>query len=241
MVAVRLQDVTKEYRLGDGSTLRAADQITLDLPAGELIGLVGPSGSGKSTLLHLIGAIDSPDSGAITVGDRVITGLSRKQLADHRAGVGFIFQQFHLIPTLTLLDNVCAPLVGRAPASARRSRGLAMLDAVGLAGRAMAVPSQLSGGQQQRVAIARALVVEPSLLLADEPTGNLDSATATEILDLVEDLHERLGTTAIIATHDEGVAARCSTVVGVEDGRATIRDAEAPARVEQVPRREWGS
>ena len=234
--AVSLQDVTKQYRLGDGSTLRAADGVTLDLPAGEFIALVGPSGSGKSTLLHLIGAIDSPDAGTITVDGLTITGLSRNQLADYRAGVGFIFQQFHLIPTLTLLDNVCAPLIGRAPASSRRDRGQAMLDAVGLGARASALPSQLSGGQQQRVAIARALVVEPTILLADEPTGNLDSATAAEILDLIEDLHSRLGTTVVIATHDEGVARRCTVVIGVEDGRATVRDT-APARVEQVPRR----
>ena len=240
--AVTLVDVTKEYRLGDGSMLRAADRVTLDLPAGEMIALVGASGSGKSTLLHLIGAIDAPDSGTITVGGQVITGRSRAELADYRAGIGFVFQQFHLIPALTLLDNVSAPLIGRAPASERRTRALDMLDAVGLAQRATAVPSQLSGGQQQRVAIARALVVNPAILLADEPTGNLDSSTAAEILDLIGDLHERFGTTAIIATHDEGVAGRCSTVVTVEDGRASLRmhprtEAERTPPVESAPRR----
>ena len=217
--AVLLDHVTKTYRLGDGSLLHAADDVTLAIEAGRRTALVGASGSGKSTLLHLIGAIDRPDSGTITVGDQVVTGLRGRHLADYRASIGFVFQQFHLLPALSLLDNVLAPLVGRRVPD-KKQRGLEVLDAVGLADRARALPSQLSGGQQQRVAIARALVVRPLLLLADEPTGNLDSVTAAEILDLLGELHGTFGTTVIIATHDPDVAATCDDIVRVEDGRA---------------------
>lgn len=221
---VTLDRVTKTHRLGDGSRLTAADDVSLTLTAGRRTAFVGASGSGKSTLLHLIGAIDRPDSGTITVGDQEITRLSAPRLADFRAGVGFVFQQFHLLPALSLLDNVCAPLIGRHVPD-RRDRGLEMLDAVGLAHRAKALPSHLSGGQQQRVAIARALVVRPRLLLADEPTGNLDSVTANEILDLLEDLHDRYDTTIVLATHDPEMAATCDEVIRITDGRAERVDA----------------
>ena len=219
--AVDLNGVTKTYTLGDGSKLRAADDVTLRLAAGRRTALVGASGSGKSTLLHLVGAIDTPDAGTITVDGETITGRPRRWLADYRSRVGFVFQQFHLLPALSLLDNVCAPLVGRKVEGDKRARGLELLDAVGLGDRANALPSQLSGGQQQRVAIARALVVRPILLLADEPTGNLDSATAGEILDLIEDLHARYDTTVVLATHDAEVAATCDEIIQIADGRAT--------------------
>lgn len=220
-----LEHVSKRYRLGDGSVLTAADDVSLEIAGGTSIALVGPSGSGKSTLLHLLGAIDTVDEGRIRVGELELTGLSRRKLADYRAGIGFVFQRFHLLSALTLVDNVAAPLVGRRGAQDRRSRALEVLEAVGLADRSDARPEQLSGGQQQRVAIARALVVRPVLLLADEPTGNLDSVTAAEILALLDDVRDRFGTTLVMATHDRDVAATCDQVVTVRDGR--VRQAAA--------------
>lgn len=225
--AVRLEHVSKRYRLGDGSELKAADDVTIDIADGKRTALVGPSGSGKSTLLHLVGAIDVPDEGRIIVGDVDVTALGRRRLSDYRSTIGFVFQQFHLLPALTVLDNITAPLVGHCPAKERRTRAHEMLEAVGLAGRASSRPGQLSGGQQQRVAIARALVVRPALLLADEPTGNLDSATAGEILDLLADVQDRFNTTLVIATHDTSVAASCDAVIAVRDGQ--VRFDELPA------------
>ncbi len=216
-VAVALEHVVKRYTLGDGSTLLAADDVTLNIEAGSFTAITGPSGSGKSTLLHLIGAIDTPDSGTITVAGTTVTSLHRNALADYRASIGFIFQQFHLLPALTLLDNVLAPLVARKTTFDRRARALELLDAVGLAHRATAIPAQLSGGQQQRVAIARALINYPGLLLADEPTGNLDSHTAEEILDLITQLQTERGTTVIIATHDPAVAAKAHHSITVSE------------------------
>ena len=216
---IRLANVSKRYRLGDGTILRAVDAVTLEIGARRRTALVGPSGSGKSTLLHLLGAIDIPDEGHIVVGDVDLTKLGRNALAEYRAGVGFVFQQFHLLPALTVVDNISAPLVNRTPAKEARSRALEMLDAVGLAERASSRPGQLSGGQQQRVAIARALVVRPSLLLADEPTGNLDSATAAEILQLLGELQVQHGATLVIATHDPAIAATCDVVLEVRDGQ----------------------
>ncbi|TBT84385.1 ABC transporter ATP-binding protein [Propioniciclava sinopodophylli] len=207
--------------MGDGRTLLAADDVSLTLAAGSRTAVVGASGSGKSTLLHLVGGLDRPDAGTISVFGEEITELGAKALADFRSGVGFVFQQFHLIPALSLLDNVAAPLIGRAGAARRRARAAEMLEAVGLVDRASALPSQLSGGQQQRVAIARALVVEPKLLLADEPTGNLDSVTAAEILDLIARVHAEFATTVLLATHDPEVAASCDAQVHVSDGRVT--------------------
>lgn len=218
-VAVHLRQVSKSYRLGDGSTLTAADDITLTIAAAQFTAVVGASGSGKSTLLHLIGAIDRPDTGTITVGERDLTALSRRQLADFRAGIAFIFQQFHLLPALTVTDNVLAPLVSRKTSYDRNLRAHELIAAVGLTGRESALPSQLSGGQQQRVAIARALIASPAVILADEPTGNLDSHTAAEILALLTSLQRDHGTTLIMATHDERIAATADTVIHIIDGR----------------------
>lgn len=228
---VRLEGVSKCYRLGDHSLVRAADDVTLEIASGSRTALIGPSGSGKSTLLHLIGAIDVPDEGRISVGGVELTGLKRGKLADYRAGIGFIFQQFHLLSALTLADNVAAPLMNRGPVKERRARALEMLTAVGLGDRAESRPEQLSGGQQQRVAIARALVVRPTLLLADEPTGNLDSTTAAEILTLLTKVQKQFGTTLVIATHDHDVAATCDEVIEVRDGQLrynTGRSAGSP-------------
>lgn len=226
-VGARLEGVTKKYRLGDGSELRAVDDVTFNFEAASVTGVVGASGSGKSTLLHLLGAIDEPDAGTITVGDETITGYSRRRLADYRARVGFVFQQFHLLPALSAVDNVAAPLVFRLSTRERNERAMRMLTAVGLGDRADSRPEQLSGGQQQRVAIARALVVEPALLLADEPTGNLDSASAAEILEVLLEVQQRFSATLIIATHDSRVAEQCDRVVQVRDGRVEPLMAEA--------------
>lgn len=215
---IRLDHVTRSYKLGDGSTLRAADDVTLEIPAGTRTALIGVSGSGKSTLLHLIGGIDRPDVGTITVGDTEVTALKGGAMSDYRSRIGFIFQQFHLIPSLSVLDNVLIPLSGRDRKG--KQRALELLDAVGLADRPRALPSQLSGGQQQRVAIARALVVQPQLLLADEPTGNLDSETAAQILHLIADLQSAVETTVVIATHDNAIAEICPQRIRITDGQA---------------------
>lgn len=217
--AVSLCGVSKTYRLGDGTVLRAADDITHDIPAGVITTLVGASGSGKSTLLHLIGSIDVPDSGTITVAGQELSTLNRKQRADYRSRIGFIFQRYHLLPSLTAMDNVLAPLAARKVDFDKHQRASDLLDMVGLQGRAHSLPSQLSGGQQQRVAIARALVNSPHVLLADEPTGNLDSTTAHEILELVKDLQRELNATVLIATHDPNVAAMAPNRLTVVDGK----------------------
>jgi putative ABC transport system ATP-binding protein len=219
---IALRNVVKSYSLDSDKLITAVDNASFDLPAGSRTALVGPSGSGKSTLLHLIGALDVPDSGTIVVGGETITGRSPAQLADYRASVGFIFQQFHLIPALTLVDNVSLPLIGNAKTAERRQRAVEMLNAVGLGHRVDALPRQLSGGQQQRVAVARALVVSPNLLLADEPTGNLDSHTSEEILELFESLHDSFGMTMVIATHETLVANTCNQIIRVNDGKAQI-------------------
>ncbi len=216
--AVVLESVSKSYRLGDGSRLQAVDDVSLTVEPGSRVGLLGASGSGKSTLLHLVGALDRPDSGRIQVGETVVTDLSERKLADFRAGVGFVFQQFHLVPGLSLLDNVYAPLAGRPFDGDKRERARELLEAVGLGDRTRALPSQLSGGQQQRVAIARALVAHPGLLLADEPTGNLDSATAAEIMELFARLQAEFGATVLLATHDLDVGATCEVAYRISDG-----------------------
>jgi len=220
---VHLAAVQKNYRSGSEAPITAVDNVSLDLAAGDTVALTGPSGSGKSTLLHLLGAIDAPDSGTIETGGTDITGLSRSRLAGYRATVGFVFQRFHLLPALSARDNVIAPALPRRRRLSFNPavRAQQLLDAVGLGDRAGALPSQLSGGQQQRVAIARALIMQPGLLLADEPTGNLDSATGTEIIDLLLALNAEHGTTLVIATHDLAIAERCGHVIRMHDGRIT--------------------
>ncbi|MFI0944310.1 ABC transporter ATP-binding protein [Streptomyces sp. NPDC021020] len=219
--AVAVSGLSKAFPSGDGGTITAVDHADLDIAPGGVVALTGPSGSGKSTLLHLIGAIDVPDAGAITVAGTEITASGRRALARYRRTVGFVFQRFHLLSALTARDNVIAPLLPYGKRGAGLERATELLAAVGLAGREDALPSQLSGGQQQRVAIARALVGEPGLLLADEPTGNLDSATGTEIIELLLTLNADFGTTMVIATHDPGIAARCDRTVLLRDGVIT--------------------
>lgn len=237
---VVLTEVTKRYASGSDQALVAADAVTLQIDAGGTVALTGPSGSGKSTLLHLIGAMDEPTSGVVTVEEVALSSLSRRELAVYRRSVGFVFQRFHLLPALTVEDNVLAPLIPLRRTARRPERVRELLAAVGLSGREKALPSQLSGGQQQRVAIARALVNQPRLLLADEPTGNLDSATGTEVLDLLFSLQARTGMTILLATHDAHAAARCSRLIRLRDGRllddTTLQDSSTTGLLEQIDR-----
>ncbi|MFC0503459.1 ABC transporter ATP-binding protein [Micromonospora costi] len=221
-------------RFGSGAErLTAVDDVSLTIGAGEVVALTGPSGSGKSTLLHLIGAIEQPDEGTVTVDGVDVTGLRRAGLARYRQRVGFVFQRYHLLPALTVLDNVLAPVLPRRGRADHLAQARDLIDAVGLAGRERALPAHLSGGQQQRVAIARALMGRPGLLLADEPTGNLDSTTGAQILDLLLGLRERHGLTILLATHEQAVAARCDRLVRLGDGRVVedldLTDGEDPA------------
>lgn len=225
---VLLEDVVRTYRTGDGEPLAAADHVSLTIDAGDAVALTGPSGSGKSTLLHLIGGIDAVDSGLIRVGEHDVSALGGRRLAEHRRRVGFVFQRYHLLPALSVLDNVLAPVLPLRTAFDKRTRARELLDLVGLADRSRDLPSHLSGGQQQRVAIARALINDPALVLADEPTGNLDSRTGAEIIDLLLQLRADRGTTLLLATHDLALAARCRRVLRLRDGRI-VGDDVVPA------------
>jgi putative ABC transport system ATP-binding protein len=216
--AVSLRGLSKSFRSG-ASEIVAVDDVTLDLAAGSVVAVSGPSGAGKSTLLHLIGAIEAADHGTIEVGGIDLAGLRRRRLAKYRRTVGFVFQRYHLLPALTAADNVLAPVLPYRVNYDKLARARELLAAVGLADRATAVPARLSGGEQQRVAIARALMAEPALLLADEPTGNLDSRTGEEILDLLLSLRDQRGMTILVATHERQVAARCDRMIRMRDGR----------------------
>jgi putative ABC transport system ATP-binding protein len=218
-LAVSLEGVRRRYRLDGGRSLVALDGVDLSIARGSVVAITGPSGSGKSTLLHVIGALEVPDEGRVVVDGQDLGGLSRRELADHRRRLGFVFQGFHLLPALSVADNVTAPVLPVKTDFNKRARSHELLAAVGLEGRERSLPSRLSGGQQQRVAIARALVNAPALVLADEPTGNLDSVTGAEIIQLLVGLRARSGVTVVIATHDLGVAQRCDRVVALRDGR----------------------
>jgi putative ABC transport system ATP-binding protein len=197
--------------------VRALDGVDLEIAAGEFVALEGPSGSGKTTLLQLLGALDRPSAGDILFEGRDLVRLPDRQLANLRLrSFGFVFQQFNLIPTLTAVENVEVKL---APIGGDRARALQMLDEVGLSDRADHLPAHMSGGEQQRVAIARALSVEPRVVLADEPTGNLDSETGGEIIELLASLAAEHGSTVIVATHDTSLAARAPRRLGVRDGK----------------------
>ncbi|MFE5137008.1 ABC transporter ATP-binding protein [Streptomyces fagopyri] len=212
-VNVALRGVSRRY-----PGLIALDKVDLEVAPGEAVVLTGPSGSGKSTVLHVTGGMDRPDEGSVEIDGKE---LLPRDLDGHRRRIGFVFQRFHLLPALTVLDNVLAPVLPRRVDFDRRERGMELLEAVGLGGRADALPAELSGGQQQRVAVARALINRPGLLLADEPTGNLDSVIGREIIDLLMSLREQYGMTMIIATHDPEVAANGDRVVRLQDGRIT--------------------
>jgi putative ABC transport system ATP-binding protein len=215
---MRARGLRKEYGRGEG-LVRAVDDIGLEIGQGEALAVMGPSGCGKSTLLHLLGGLDRPSDGELWLGDRRIDQLSERALAQlRRHEVGFVFQAYHLMDELTAEENVELPalLAGRSPRQARRRAGQ-LLDQVGLAGRAGHLPSALSGGQRQRVAIARALANEPQLVLADEPTGNLDSTATLEVLRLFETLHTG-GLTLVVVTHDERIAATADRLIMMRDG-----------------------
>lgn len=221
-VEARLVDVHKRFRVGDAD-ISAVSGVSLEIPAGVHWALEGASGSGKSTLLYLIGLLERPSSGEVWL-DGIPTGsmeTGERALFRNRR-IGFVFQNFQLIPRTTALENVEMPLVyRRLPPRERRERARRMLEGVGLAGREDHFPSQLSGGQQQRVAIARALVTEPGLVLADEPTGNLDSASADDILRLLGSLRDKNGFTLLVVTHDPDVAGRAQCRVRMKDGRVS--------------------
>jgi putative ABC transport system ATP-binding protein len=215
---LRARGVRKEYGKGEG-LVRAVDGVDLEVDPGETVAVMGPSGCGKSTLLHLLGGLDRPSGGEISLAGRRIDQIGEKALARmRRTAVGFVFQAFHLMEELTAVENVELPalLAGRSPRAARR-RAADLLDQVGLADRARFLPSALSGGQRQRVAIARALSNEPLVVLADEPTGNLDSAATVEVLRLFDSLHEG-GQTLVIVTHDERIAATADRLISMRDG-----------------------
>jgi putative ABC transport system ATP-binding protein len=215
---ISLRNITKRYRMGDEEVLALAG-VDLDIGGNEYVALVGPSGSGKSTLMNIIGCLDSPSEGSYLLNGRDTARLDEVELARVRnREIGFVFQSFHLLPRMTVLQNVMQPLVYRGiPAAERRQRAIASLAKVGLGNRQGHRPNGLSGGQRQRVAVARALVGEPSLLLADEPTGNLDSRTSREIMALFDELHDQ-GQTVMVVTHEPDIAAHCRRTVRIGDG-----------------------
>jgi len=223
---IRVRDLAMRLESG-GRPVTILDGISLDVAAGEVVAVTGPSGSGKSTLLGLIAGLDTPSGGSIAVDGVEVTRLGEADLARfRRRTIGFVFQSYHLIPTLTAAENVAVPL-DLAEARAPLATATRLLDEVGLGERAHHYPAQLSGGEQQRVAIARAMALSPPLLLADEPTGNLDSATGAAIVDLLLALNRERGSTLLLVTHDATLAARAGRAVALRDGR--IVNGHAPA------------
>lgn len=219
-VQVKVRDVTKSYRRGS-ETLQVLDRLSVDIAEGQFLGLMGPSGSGKTTLLNLIAGLDTPDSGSIEVAGSEISRMSESQLAAWRTrNIGFVFQFYHLLPVLTAFDNVELPLL-LLPMSAaqRRQQVTTALEIVGLQDRMSHLPGQLSGGQQQRVGIARAIVTDPAVIVADEPTGDLDAKSANEILDLLVELKSALKKTILMVTHDPRAAQRTDSLLFLDKGR----------------------
>ncbi|GAB6167444.1 ABC transporter ATP-binding protein [Thermostilla marina] len=218
-LAASVRNLVKEYHLG-GEVVRALRGVSFDVPEGDYIAIMGASGSGKSTLLNLLGCLDRPTSGELYLGDQNVASLDDDALSEIRASrIGFVFQSFNLIPQLTVLENIEVPLYyqGRVTRD-NRQRCIELAEMVGLGDRLYHRPTQLSGGQQQRVAIARSLVNDPFFILADEPTGNLDSVTTEEILELFDQLHAR-GKTIILVTHEDAVGARAKRIIRLKDGQ----------------------
>ncbi len=226
---IELENIKKIYSLGE-EEVRALDGVSLNVMEHEFVAIVGASGSGKSTLMNIIGCLDTADEGNYYIDGQDITSLSEKELATMRnRKIGFIFQQFNLLPKLTAYENVELPLIYQGlPAKERKERTLEALERVGLSKRIHHRPNQLSGGQQQRVAVARALATQPSLILADEPTGNLDSKSSRDIMGLIHELHEQ-GNTIILITHDDGIAATAERQVRIMDGKI-VSDTRAGVR-----------
>jgi len=223
-VVIELERVTKVYRTGS-IAVAALRGISLTIAQGEYVAVIGPSGSGKSTLMHILGCLDTPTSGAYHLAGENVSNMSEADLAEVRnKRIGFVFQQFNLLASMSAWQNVELPLVyAGVPRTQRKERAMDALARVGLAGRVNHRPGELSGGQQQRVAVARALVTEPDLILADEPTGNLDSVSAADVLRLMDELHEA-GSTLVLITHDTEVASASGRVLGIRDGLLTEND-----------------
>ena len=222
MSIISLQGLKKTYKLGD-NVVEALAGVSLEIEQGEFVAITGPSGSGKSTMMHILGCLDRPTEGKYLLNDKDVSVLSRDELADIRnRQIGFVFQGFNLLPRTTAVENVEVPLLYTRPvmpAAERRERAMKALAAMGLENRFDHHPNQLSGGQQQRVAIARALVNEPTLILADEPTGNLDSATSVEVMRILQELRERRNITIVLITHEQEIAAYGTRIIAMRDGR----------------------
>lgn len=234
---IALKDISKTY-YGAGEPVYALRSVSMEIRHGEMLAIMGPSGSGKSTLMNLLGCLDKPDEGEgnYTFAGQDVMTLDRDQLAHFRnILIGFVFQNFNLLGRANALENVCLPLIyAGVPARQREIRGLEMLRLVGLEGREHHLPRQLSGGQQQRVAIARALVNRPGLLLADEPTGALDTKTSVEIMSLLQKLHREEGLSVAIVTHEPDIARYCRSIVRLSDGRIITRETVAEPIQAQV-------
>ncbi|MBB1283642.1 ABC transporter ATP-binding protein [Flavisolibacter sp. BT320] len=215
---IQLQDIRKNYFLGN-VVIEVLKGISLTIQRNEYVALMGPSGSGKSTLMNIIGCLDTPTAGTYTLNGQAVSGMTDDQLADVRnQEIGFVFQQFHLLPRLTALENVALPLVyAGVPKKKRTERATEVVEMVSLTDRSHHKPSELSGGQNQRVAIARALINNPSLILADEPTGNLDSKTSGEIMAIFDQIHAA-GNTVVLVTHEEDIAAHARRIIRLKDG-----------------------
>ncbi len=216
---VKIQDVVKTYKMGDNE-VQALRGISFEIQQGEFLAIMGPSGSGKSTCMNMIGCLDRPTSGLVEINGKLTSKMSEKELAILRnKTIGFVFQQYHLIPSMTVLENVMLPLkYQRIPKSDRREMAEKALESVGLADRMGHRPSELSGGQKQRVAIARAMVTRPKILLADEPTGALDSKTGKQVMEMFRQINREKGTTIIIVTHDPGIGASMERCIKIFDG-----------------------
>ena len=230
MAIIEMRAVTKRYTRG-GQTLTVLDKLDLDVPQGDFVALMGPSGSGKSTILNLVGGLDSSDEGRITVAGNEVSSMSRGQLAEWRSRhIGFVFQAFNLVPVLTALENVLLPLQLQPLSRAeRRKQAEFALSIVGLTDRMHHRPKQLSGGQEQRVAIARAIASDPDIILADEPTGDLDRDSANAIMDLLRRLNVELKKTLVVVTHDEMAAQRAQRTLHLDKGRLLDRGTAPPA------------
>jgi len=225
---IDLRGIVKRYRMGEEEVL-ALDGVDLHIGRNEYVALIGPSGSGKSTLMNILGCLDTPSEGHYLLNGRDTSQLADDELARVRnQEIGFVFQSFHLLPRMTVLENVMQPLVYRGiPRAERKAQATRALEQVGLGSRLSHRPNQLSGGQRQRVAVARALVGHPSILLADEPTGNLDSRTSAEIMALFDELH-RSGQTVVVVTHEPDIAAHCRRTIRIGDGRVVEDKANPP-------------
>jgi len=229
-VLIDIKDLVKVYQMGDNQ-VRALDGVSVGVARGEYVAIMGPSGSGKSTLMNLIGCLDTPTSGSYRLNDQLVNELDDNALARIRnKEIGFVFQTFNLLPRTSALENVEVPLIyAGVPRAERHARARKMIDLVGLTDRSHHQPAELSGGQRQRVAIGRALVNEPSILLADEPTGNLDSKTGEEIMALFDTLN-REGNTIVLVTHEEDIAAHARRVVRLRDGKILEDKAREPRK-----------